>query len=252
MKSNPRWYSRSNWPYLRDRSMIKEYANWLGAITWDLFGTFTFAWPVSDPQANKIWEQFVETLERHQRAPVFYVRGDEKRYSGCGKPGAPRHFHAVLGCISPLKAHYLSRQWTKFAGSGLNGAGAKVSEYDTKRGGLAYCLKLLHHSEGDWKFAHLDLAMGDCEANQTARRRRRTRRHKNRLNLLQTRGLGLTKEEGEFENVQPSSRLELPGAKFQKGKSNTIGARSQVQTTKPAAKINLLSCPSQKKSEEKK
>src|SRR5712671_4141245 len=75
---------------------LSAYVAWLQPVPWQLFATFTFAWQVSDPQALKVFREFINRLERSARGPVVFVRGDEKRYSGCGMPGSPRHFHALL------------------------------------------------------------------------------------------------------------------------------------------------------------
>ncbi|HEY1678121.1 MAG TPA: hypothetical protein VGG04_10470, partial [Candidatus Sulfotelmatobacter sp.] len=56
------------------------YADWVKQIDWKLFCTFTFAWRVSDPQARKTFDEFIDRLERSLRSDVCYVRGDEKRF----------------------------------------------------------------------------------------------------------------------------------------------------------------------------
>ena len=61
----PRGYDRVNWPYQADRALVEEYAKWLKQIPWRLSCTFTFAWPVSDPQGNNNFSWFINQLERH-------------------------------------------------------------------------------------------------------------------------------------------------------------------------------------------
>src|SRR5437588_11266156 len=78
------------------------YVSWLRPLPWSLFATLTFAWHVSDARAVGVFEEFVNRLERFIRGPVAFVRGDEKRFSGCGMPGAPRHFHAVFAAHQRL------------------------------------------------------------------------------------------------------------------------------------------------------
>ena len=75
---------------------LGAYQAWLKTVPWQLFCTFTFAWPVSDPQALKVFNELVTRMEIFVRGPIAFVRGDEKRFSGCGMPGAPRHFHVVF------------------------------------------------------------------------------------------------------------------------------------------------------------
>ena len=85
-----------NMPYASNRALTREYAAWLERIPWQLYCTLTFAWRVSDPQALKTFNSYIDRLERALRSSVTYIRGDEKRFSGCGKPASGRHFHVVM------------------------------------------------------------------------------------------------------------------------------------------------------------
>ncbi len=91
-----RWYERENLPYAADWKLVEGYADWLKLVEWKLFCTFTFAGKVSDAHANRGFDEFIDGLERHVKCDVGYVRGDERRFSGCGKPASGRHFHALL------------------------------------------------------------------------------------------------------------------------------------------------------------
>jgi hypothetical protein len=158
------------------------YVEWLQPIPWQLFCTFTFAWRVSDPQALRVFDGFVNRMERFVRGPIVFVRGDEKRYSGCGMPGAPRHFHAVLTAHRKLDRHWVADLWMSLGGRRENGAGADVRIYDPKLPGLAYILKFIDEPLGDWNFHNLDLLLTkQNEQGTNARRRRRHARHAARL-----------------------------------------------------------------------
>ena len=63
-------------------------------------------------------------LEKYIRGPVVYVRGDEKRFSGCGMPGAPRHFHVLLAAHQALDLEFVRELWMSLAGRRTKGAGA--------------------------------------------------------------------------------------------------------------------------------
>jgi hypothetical protein len=159
-----------------------EACNWLRNVPWQLFCTFTFAWQVSDPQALKVFAEFINRLERLARGPIVFVRGDEKRYSGCGMPGSPRHFHALLGAHRGLDRHLVADVWMKLAGRRANGAGADVRVYDPSLDGLAYVLKFINQPLGDWDFRNLDLFLAPLDRQQMdARQRRRLARHARRL-----------------------------------------------------------------------
>ena len=50
-RMTPRWYEVM--PTERDTLAVKGYAEWLGKLPGQAFATFTFAWRVSDAQADK-------------------------------------------------------------------------------------------------------------------------------------------------------------------------------------------------------
>lgn len=158
------------------------YAHWFGKVPWQLFGTLTFVWSVSDPQAVKVFDAFINLIERSLRCPITYLRGDEIRFSGCGKPAAPRHFHVLLAAAVPLDSKFIAKAWMRMAGFGANGEGAKVDAYDPKKNGIGYCLKLIFQPDGDWAFKNLDFYLCPPEAmNRNRRQRRRLLRNAQRM-----------------------------------------------------------------------
>jgi hypothetical protein len=161
---------------------LRSYVAWLHKVPWQLFCTFTFAWPVSDPQADAVFKSYISRLEASLRCPITYIRGDEKRFSGCGKPGAPRHFHTLLASACQLKPRPISDAWMDMAGRRENGAGADVRIYDRSLGGLAYTLKFINQAGGDWQLHNLDLFLytGDS-SNIRCKQRRRLARQARRL-----------------------------------------------------------------------
>jgi hypothetical protein len=177
----PKWYDRNNWPYASDRQFVKECAWWIKEVDWKLFGTLTFAWPISDERADRIFTAFVDRLERALKADVGYVCGSEKRFSGCGRPGCRRHFHLVLASVAPMHGAFVKFLWQGMAGNRSDDAGAKVEPYDSSRNGCEYVLKHTPKADGEWKIRKLELfhpARGLLD--MTARSRRHLRRHKER------------------------------------------------------------------------
>jgi hypothetical protein len=177
----PRWYDRENWPYASDRKFVKECAWWLKEVNWQLFGTLTFAFPVSDEKADWIFTAFVNRLERVLRADVAYVCGSEKRFSGCGKPACGRHFHVLLASAAPMHSAIVKWLWQSLAGDGSDDAGAKVEAYDSHDNAAEYVLKYAPESHGEWKVRNVELfhpARGLLDL--TVRSRRHLRRHKER------------------------------------------------------------------------
>jgi hypothetical protein len=53
-----KWYDRQNWPYASDRQFVKDCALWIKEVDWKLFATLTFAWPISDERADKVFTAF--------------------------------------------------------------------------------------------------------------------------------------------------------------------------------------------------
>jgi hypothetical protein len=182
MRAAGRWYDRKRWPYAGDRHVANEYATWLKLVPWKLFCTFTFAWKVSDPQAEKVFDEFINRLERHLKCDVAYVRGDEKRLSGCGKPASGRHFHVLMTCVAPVSPFFVEVLWMSMAGNRSDGAGAQVQAYDASLNGVSYVLKLINQVDGDWAFRKLHL-VHPCVSVGTlnCRQRRNLRRHEARI-----------------------------------------------------------------------
>jgi hypothetical protein len=176
-----RWYERTRWPYAADRRTADEYATWLKLIPWTLFGTFTFAWKVSDPQAAKVFDEFIDRLERNIRCDVAHVRGDEKRLSGCGKPASGRHFHVLMASAAPVGPSFVEGLWMSMAGTRSDGAGAQVQAYDASLNGASYVLKLINRVDGDWAFRKLHLVHPSVSVGMlNLRQRRNLRRHEAR------------------------------------------------------------------------
>jgi hypothetical protein len=179
---------------------LSAYVDWLEGIPWQIFCTFTFAWQVSDPQAVKVFGEFVGRMERFLRGPIVILRGDEKRFSGCGMPGAPRHFHTLMAAHRRLNPRSVGDQWMSVAGRRKNGAGADVRVYDPSLGGLAYVLKFINQPMGDWDVRNVDLFLRSSDQwPLNARLRRRQARHEERLAETSAQAAGQN---------QPKSRAE--------------------------------------------
>jgi hypothetical protein len=165
----------------REIETVKGYAKWLTKVPWQLFATYTFAWAVTDRHADEVFCAYIDTLERALRSPVAYVRGDEKRFSGCGKPASPRHYHALLASHVHLDPDQVKRLWWQFGGRGHEKDSADARCYDPSGPAAQYCLKLIHAPDGDWKFGNLDLFMPGLESEaQNKRARRRATRNQAR------------------------------------------------------------------------
>ena len=173
MQTMVRWYERQRLPYAVDRQIAEEYADWLKQVPWKLFCTFTFAWKVNDLQADKVFVAFIDRLESHLKFDVGYVRGDEKRLSGCGKSASGRHFHVLLTCAAPVTPETVAELWMSMAGNRDDGAGAQVKPYDPNQNGVSYVFKLVNQPDGDWTFRKLHLFPPFLRERKVTRRMRR-------------------------------------------------------------------------------
>jgi hypothetical protein len=137
-----RWYERDRRAYARDRETIDKLADWIKQVDWKLFCTFTFATRQLDQIADHTFRQFMNRLERHLKSDVGYVRGDEKRVSGCGKPACGRHYHALLASAAPLQPAFVEWLWNDVARNPSDDGGAKVELRDEfLNGEIFYSLK---------------------------------------------------------------------------------------------------------------
>ena len=95
---------------------VAELAKWLKPVPWQVICTFTFGRRVSDYEAEDRFRAYINRVEYAIKADISYVRGHEKRFSGCGKPACGRHYHAVMASAAPLNPAFLEVLWTKNAG----------------------------------------------------------------------------------------------------------------------------------------
>jgi hypothetical protein len=180
-----KWYDRQHMPYTADHNTAQDYADWINQIPWKLFCTFTFAWRVSDVQADKTFHEFINRLEHYLKCDVGYVRGDEKRFSGCGKPASGRHYHVLLTAAAPINPIYVELLWMSMAGTRQDLGGAKVDCYQAQLNGPSYVMKMINHVHGDWGFRNLHLFHPKITLEKPDRRmRRHLRRHQARKILL--------------------------------------------------------------------
>ena len=167
-------------PMYASRGDLREYVVWLQSVPWQLFATFSFVWPVSDAQAAQVFKAFMNRLEKSLRCPIAYVRGDEKRFSGCGKPAVPRHYHVLLAAAVRLDPTYVADTWMRMAGFRANGGGANVRAYDPSGNAIAYTLKFISEPDGNWDSRNLDLYLlsPTVEINHRIRRRLARQAHR--------------------------------------------------------------------------
>jgi hypothetical protein len=243
-----RWYERERWPYAVDRKTAEEYARWLQQVPWRLFCTFTFAWKVSDPQADKTFAEFINRLEVLLKFDVGYVRTAEKRLSGCGKPACARHFHALLTSAAPaLGPEIVEQLWMSMAGNRDDGAGAQVKHFDASQNGVSYVFKMINQ-DGDWSCRKLHLFPPVLnEEKVTLRMRRHLRRQNARLQqVADDEQTSWSREEKEMKTVevpqQKSESQSVPALAilWQSRMKMSLGGGQKPLTPREFGQLKLL------------
>jgi hypothetical protein len=172
----PRWYDRENWPFAIDKATVRQYAKFVSVLPWQLFATLTFSRTIGDAKAGAVFHAFMSDLEYRIKHPIAWIRGSEMRWSGCGQPHVPRHYHLVMasaGVLDPLGTTLL---WEEYAGRRRSGISADIRVYTSAGNAVHYCLKLMLRPGSEWDFANLDL-FTEVGGRLSSRRRRRLRRH---------------------------------------------------------------------------
>jgi len=166
---------RSRW-YSAHRQNVGE---WLREFPWQLFVTLTFRITVGRECARKTYHDWIVANERLHRGPIGWIRGEEYRWSGCGMPAVPRHFHALLCSDRHLNAQCLRDQWAVLGHFGRN---IDVRAYEPDNWAAHYCVKYIGEPGGDWDLSeNLDLFKPEAPGNGNHRVRRRWARHQQRF-----------------------------------------------------------------------
>ena len=130
----------------------QHWGTYLRGFNWNVYGCGTYREPVSAVRAEVLMKRYMERLSRKLKAPVSYFAALERRYSGCGMPPIPAHWHFLAACDPAYGMREVAQAlWTEKFGD------AKVDVYDPSQGGAFYISKLAGHANGEFTFANLDL-----------------------------------------------------------------------------------------------
>jgi hypothetical protein len=168
----------------RTIEIARAYSKWVRPVNWQLFGTFTFPGVIyHDEWADQQFAEFINGLEEALKSDVCYIRADERRFSGCGKPACGLHYHALLASVVPMQPALVEWLWTSQVGERSEDAGAFVVPYNPIQGGVEYILKMINEPEGDWKLRNFHLF--HPEARDSYKPNARFRRNLRRLEMQQ-------------------------------------------------------------------
>lgn len=139
--------------YLKTYNPIAQHrGEYLRGFDWNIYGCGTYRHPVSDTYAEALLKRFMEKLGRKQRCRISYFAALERRYSGCGMPPIPAHWHFLAaGKNSYDLASVAQVLWSKQFGD------SKIELYDPDREGAFYVCKLVGHCNSMFLDDGLDL-----------------------------------------------------------------------------------------------
>src|ERR1035438_1630596 len=139
---------------VQQASVVNDYGSFFYQWPWDHYATLTFGRKLSPSTCHRHWNEFIHSLGCLTRARIGWVRADEERWSGCGQPDVPLHFHALLIYKHPPKPEAVAALWQAKAGDAL------VEEYlrgGGSGGGAAwYLAKQFPYEDTRYEFGGLD------------------------------------------------------------------------------------------------
>ena len=118
-------------------NIVSAYGDFFQGWAWDHFATLTFARKQSQANCIRLYNEFIDSLGRTTRGRVGWVRADEQRSSGCGSPGIPLHYHALLKYKNVPGPEAVAALWKAKAGE------AKVKAYGSGGGAAFYMAKMI-------------------------------------------------------------------------------------------------------------
>jgi hypothetical protein len=131
--------------------MAQHMGSWLLGYNWNIYGTGTYANPVSVSYAEILMKRFMERLDRKLGAPVSYFAALERRTSGCGLSPIAAHWHFLAACPrSEGMARIAEELWEEKFGN------AKIVPYDKVGNAAFYVCKLANHPNGLIQFNKLE------------------------------------------------------------------------------------------------
>src|ERR1019366_2145524 len=122
-------------------NLVSAYGDFFCQWPWDHYGTLTFGRKLSQASCVHHWNEFIDTLGRLTRGRVGWVRADEQRWSGCGAPEIPLHFHSLLKYQNVPAPEAVAALWKAKAGD------AQVEAYGSGGGAAWYLAKMFPYED---------------------------------------------------------------------------------------------------------
>lgn len=159
---------------------------WFRHWSWNWWVTLTFDHVISGDGASAVFDEYLNELERHLRAPVSCLIGrEDENDSGCGMPAVRVHFHLLMAAGVYFPKAAITGLWKlpRFGGYRTAGESPYVRPYDPNKGAANYTLKFQKDPAWDVGYRHLDLLSPRApkSAATSSRQRRRLSRRDARL-----------------------------------------------------------------------
>ncbi len=130
--------------------LISSYGEFFSQWNWDQYATLTFGRHMSQSGGLRQWNEFIDSLGRATHGPVGWVRADEQRWSGSGRPAIPLHFHALLKYKNVPAPEGVAGLWKARAGD------AKVQVYSAGGGAALYMAKMFPFPDSRYDLGGLE------------------------------------------------------------------------------------------------
>jgi hypothetical protein len=131
-------------------NLVSAYGDFISQWPWDHYGTFTFGRQLSQSGSIRQWNEFIDSLGRNTRGRVGWVRADEQRWSGYGRPEIPLHYHALLKYKNVPTPEDVAALWKSRAGD------AKVEVYGSGGGAAYYIAKMFPYEDTKYDLGGLE------------------------------------------------------------------------------------------------
>ena len=122
-------------------NLVPAYGGFFCQWPWDHYATLTFGRRLSQASCVHHWDEFIDTLGRLTQSRVGWVRADEQRWSGCGTPEIPLHFHSLLKYQHVPAPEAVEALWKSRAGD------AQVEAYGSGGGAAWYLAKMFPYED---------------------------------------------------------------------------------------------------------
>jgi hypothetical protein len=135
---------------IEQSNLVSAYGGFFAQWPWDHYATLTFGRQMSETRGIYLWGDFIDSIGRLTHGRVGWVRADEQRWSGCGSPEIPLHFHSLLKYQHVPAPEAVAALWKSKAGD------AKVEVYRSGGGAGYYIAKMFPHEDTRYDLGGLE------------------------------------------------------------------------------------------------